>query len=266
MFYLILGDYRSGKTLRLVLEGYDDKREVWGNFDLDIKDYRKIGVMDLTDLGNNKLLLLDEMQTFLDSRSSMSHDNLFITNVLDSVDKRDVDIFGSVHLFSSVDIRFRQNVHRIIKCERIGKRKKEWGRLEDFRDFKYSTMNTYTGGINVKRLRYGKAIPYFELYKTQEKVKYPNQKDLELDLLLKHDPEKAYERLMEIAHKIIEKKPRITHPSVKVGLLQLGHTIKFESLIYSCIKDFTILKDKGGISKDTILKSNKEKLITEYPL
>jgi len=238
MFYLILGDYASGKTLRLVVEGVSDPREIWGNFDLDVENYRKIGVMDLTDLGEKKLLLLDEMQTFLESRLSMSHDNLFITNVLDSADKRGVDIYGTAHLFSSIDIRFRQNVHRIIKCERIGKKRGE--RLEDFRDFKYSTFNTYSGEIRAKRLRYNKAIPYFELYRTQERIEYPNQKDLELDLLLKHDPKKGYEGLVSIAKVLMKRTKRITHDSVKVGLLKIGHTIKFESLIYSCIKDFDL--------------------------
>lgn len=243
MFWLILGDYRSGKTLRLAIEGFSSDKEIWGNFNLDLDNYRKIGIMDLTELGDFKLLLLDEMQTFLDARVSMSHENLFITNILDSADKRDVDVFGTAHLFTSIDIRFRHNVHRIIRCERIGKRRVEWNRLEDFRDFKFSTMNTYSGGIEVKRLRYEKAIPYFDFYKTQERIQYPNQQDLELDLLLKHNPKKAYKQLKKIANEIvlkdslIRKKGSITHPSVKVGLLRLGYTVKFEDLIYSCIKD-----------------------------
>ena len=42
LLWIILGDYGSGKTLYLVLKGFGANCDVWGNFDLDVKNYSKI--------------------------------------------------------------------------------------------------------------------------------------------------------------------------------------------------------------------------------
>ena len=235
MLWIILGDYGSGKTLFLVLQGFSSKRDVWGNFYLDLDRYTQIEPMDFRNLGSRKLVLLDEMQTWLESRVSMSFLNLYVTNIIDQTDKRDVDVFGTAHLFGSVDRRFRENVHRIVRCERVGKLPLGRTRKEDFRDFRFRIMNTYTGKIIKKRLKYSKAIKYFPKYSTSEIIEYPNQKDLELDLLLKINPAEAYNRLLEIA-KDIDSNGGLTHANMELVLLQNGYSAKHGRLVYALVK------------------------------
>ena len=237
MLWIILGDYGSGKTIRLVLEGVSSDRDVYGNFTLDIDNYTRITPMDLKHINSNALVILDEMQTWLESRVSMSFLNRFITNIIDQADKKDIDYFGTAHLLSSIDVRFRDNVHRIIICERIGKEDPERTRTNDHRDFRFKTMNTFTGKVKKKRLRYKKSVKYFELYDTHEIIEYPNQNDLELDLALKQDPERAYGILFDIARDIKDKDGSdITHASIELTLLQNGYSAKHGRLVYSCLK------------------------------
>ena len=247
MLWVILGDYGSGKTIRLVLEGVSSKREVWGNFKLDIDNYTRITPMDLKDVGSNMLIILDEMQTWLESRVSMSFMNRFITNIIDQADKRGIDYFGTAHLLSSLDIRFRNNVHRIIKCERIGRSPSDRTRLNDIRDFRFKTLNTYTGRIKSKTLKYEKTIKYFELYDTHEIIEYPNQKDLELDLALRQNPVKAYDILFGIARDIRDSNGKdLTHSNIELALLKNGYSAKHGKLIHSCLKQLGKAKKKKG--------------------
>lgn len=236
MLWIILGDYGSGKTLKLVLEAFSSDCEVLGNFELDLDNYTLIEPMDLRKIGHKKLVVLDEMQTWLESRTSMSFLNRFITNIIDQTDKRDVDVFGTAHTLSSIDLRFRNNVHRIIRCDRIGKEPKNRTRKNDKRDFRYSTMNTYSGKITKKRLRYNKAKKYFPHYKTSEIIEYPNQKDLELDLLKKYDPTAFHKALMSIAQDI-KVNGGLTHATTELRLLEMGYSDKHARLIYACFNE-----------------------------
>ena len=242
MLWIILGDYGSGKTLYMVLEAVSSKKDVLGNFTIKgLKNYQKIDIMDLKDIGFGKLILLDEMQTWLESRTSMSFRNRYITNIVDESRKRGIDVFGTAHLFTSIDIRFRSNCHRIIKCSRVGQKDNSWGRDVDYRDFKYETLNTYNFKVRKKRLPYQKAEPYFKLYDTLELIKYPNQQDIEFEVR-KDDPKELYKYLNTVAKKIQKdvfknNGKMFTHSDVQMGLIKNGFSLKHERLIYSKLKE-----------------------------
>lgn len=239
MLWLLLGDYGGGKTLRLVLEAYSEPRDCYGNFTISgLDNYTKIVPADLKDIKENALVVLDEMQTWLESRVSMSFLNRFVTNIINQADKKDIDYFGSAHLFNSLDIRFRSNVHRIITCERIGREAPNRTRTNDKRDFRFKIMNTYSGKIKKKRLRYRNAIKYFDVYDTREVIDYPDEKDLFLDLMMKQDQHKAYLILKELAQRIKESDGKVkTHSDVEVRLLDMGYSAKHGRLIYSLIRE-----------------------------
>lgn len=238
MLWLLLGGYGGGKTLKLVLEAFSEPRDVYGNFSIrKLDNYTKIVPSDLKDIKENALVVLDEMQTWLEARVSMSFLNRFVTNIINQADKKDIDYFGSAHLFSSLDIRFRSNVHRIITCERIGEERPNRTRLNDKRDFRFKIMNTYNGKVKKKRLRYSNATKYFDVYDTKEIIGYPDENDLYLDLMMKQDQHKAYVILEGLAKRIKESDGKVkTHSDVEVRLLDMGYSARHGRLIYSIIK------------------------------
>lgn len=105
-----LGLPRMGKTLDMVRTSFlwhkEDKRVVRANFNLTFGE--RINIMELIDFElENCILLLDEIQTFLDSRSSGEAETILDYFFMQS-GKRDVDILWSAQLLRSVDVRLRE--------------------------------------------------------------------------------------------------------------------------------------------------------------
>lgn len=232
MLWLILGDYGSGKTLFMTRQGVISEREVLGNYTINIDNYQKIDPLDLKDIGFNRLVLLDEIYTWLESRISSSHLNLYLTSITSQSRHRTIDVMGTLHLFSSVDIRFRAMVHRIVKCSRIPSKKKpqeEW-------DFNYKIMNTYSGKTISKTLRYRNAIKYFPLYDTYELIEPIDIGTMEIELYRKY-PRRLAVKLKEIARELKRELDPITHDSVGNALLDMGYNLNWTGLVYSRIKN-----------------------------
>jgi len=247
MHWLILGDYRSGKTLRLVIEAFSEEykdREIWGNFELRHPNYRKISILDLMEDIENKLILLDEMQNWFNSHNTFSIDNEFFTDLLHDCDKANVDLFGTSHRFMSNEIDFREGCHRIIKCERITPRGNyldfsKVRRVDDIRDFKFTTFSMYDERvIGKEKMSYDIARAYFPLYNTSERVKRLDDKDRELKLLMRHKPKLGIARLRDIAREL---KPlyadgkKLTHASLIIDLGDMDYSSAFEREIYTIL-------------------------------
>ena len=237
MLWLILGDYGAGKTIFLILNGVSAERKVLGNLTFNWNNYERIDPLDLEHV-SNAVVILDEMQNWIESRISGSYQNLFITNVANQSQKRDMDIYGTIHTYTSVDYRFRRNAHRLVLAERIGREPKGNKRGEDTRDFRYTIMNTFTGELERKTLRYEDAVKYFELYDTWELIDPQNWEKMKLELLkaTKDGRKKLYkvlEGLSEMISKTLPKK--ITHASVRKEMLKYGLDLSWEDMIYSFI-------------------------------
>ena len=231
MLYAILGEFGSGKTLYEVLMACSSKRDVLGNFTLRLDNYTKIDPIDLKDLGFNKLVLLDEIYLWLESRVSSSFINRYLTYILLQCRHRTIDVYGTLQLFSSVDIRFRATVHRIVKCRRVFNGNND----SDLWDFRYDIINTYSGKIRTFILKYKDAIKYFSLYETYEIMESYDSEGLELEILKRH-PKKLYNKLKGIALRIKSNLDTITHDSVGIELLRMGYDMKYEGLVYSCLQ------------------------------
>lgn len=231
MLWLVLGDYRAGKTLRLVIEGYSeeyDNRLILTNFRLDHPNAKQIfNPLELADL-SNVLVLLDEMQNWFNSHNTFSLTNDFFTDFIHDCDKENVDVFGTSHRYMSNEVDFREGCHRIIKCERIGYRNPRITRLDDKRDFRFSVFSMESGRVIYKdKLRYKNAVKYFDVYNTSEKVKRLDYETRELALLLKYAPAKGNQKLKDVALEvkpIFESGKRLTYGTLANALGDLNYS------------------------------------------
>lgn len=245
MLWLVLGDYRTGKTVRLTVEAYSEEyknKEILTNFKLKHPNARQIfNPLDLGNL-NNVLVLLDEMQNWFNSHNTFSLTNEFFTDFVHDCDKNNVDVFGTSHRFRSNEIDFREGCHRIIKCERIGYYNPRISRLEDKRDFRYTTFSMTSGNIlYTDRLKYGNAIKYFDLYDTAERVERLDDETRELVLLLRYNPKLGNKKLRDVAKEVkptFEEGKRLTYGTLANELGDLGYS--FTDTILRRIYSFLI--------------------------
>lgn len=244
MLWLLLGDYRTGKTLRLSVEAFSEEyneRVILANFELKHPNARYI--KDPTELENlsNVLVLLDEMQNWFNSHNTYSLDNEFFTDFIHDCDKDGVDVFGTSHRFMSNEIDFREGCHRLIKCERIGYQDPRIPRLQDTRDFKYTVFSMTSGAILYRDiLKYNIAKNYFDTYDTKERIKRFNSKTRELLMLWKHNPSKALkksEKIVDILFPIFNNGVKLSYANIEIELGKLDYgendklTRKFFSLL-----------------------------------
>lgn len=234
MLIAIIGDFGSGKTLFLVLVGVSSNREIWSNFRLHLENYYQLDVMDLIDLGENKDILLDEAYTWLESRVSGSFLNRYISYILFQSRKRTIDIYTTEQLFHTIDRRFRDLVHRVVKCERVNNQnpnKDKW-------DFRFDIYDTYNEDIKSFILEYDKAKQYFPLYDTKQIIEPFNIESLEFQLR-KERPEEQYSKIKEISLKLKDSinGRKLTHSLLKIIMLKNGYKLDYESLVYAYLKN-----------------------------
>lgn len=123
-----LGEIRSGKTLGMVAETYEDIQKdptlkiysnIWLNKEY-FPHYEHISVSDLERYWESKeefqncIFLLDELHQFLDSRSFMHKGQKAITHLLGQLGKRQVTLRGTTHFLDMLDLRLRQYCERKI--------------------------------------------------------------------------------------------------------------------------------------------------------
>lgn len=234
MLNAIVGDLGTGKTLFMTLIAVSSKREVVSNFRLDLPNYSHLDVVDLLDLGTNKDVLIDEAYTWLESRVSSSFLNRYLSYIMFQSRKRTIDIYTTEQLFGTIDVRFRDLVHKIVKCTRLG-----IGKNKEIYDFKYEILDVYSDTVEMFVLTYKDALKYFPIFDTLEIVEPYNKESMEIEIL-KERPQKLFERIESIALNLKKELKNITHASVKVALLKRGYNLNYESLVYACLKDLEI--------------------------
>ena len=127
-------------------------------------------------------------------------------------------------MFSSIDIRLREQSDIVVECKRIND-----GFQYTFRDSRNRKISTFI-------LPFNKAKKYFPIYDTYEIVE-PNHKEaLEYNLLLQY-PSRLLEKVKEIAEAIKDKIKKITHDSIKATLLLNGYNTSYEKYIYLYLKE-----------------------------
>ncbi len=223
MLISILGAFGSGKTLLLCIFAVMSTREVHSNFVLNMAKYRELTTLSLMDLKDNIEVFIDEGYTWLESRISSSNLNRYLSYIILQSRKRTIDIYITAQLFSTIDLRFRENSDVIIKC------------LRKTSGFKYSFLNIRNRTIKSYFLSFKDAEEYYKLYDTYEIIEPHDKKALEFSLLL-DNPIELDKRVIEISNNISSNLKKITHDSINRALINNKYNIKFEKYVYMYLK------------------------------
>lgn len=174
MIVLYVGRRGSGKTTTMVKDAYQFKTrgyDIYTNMnsltfsDVVLHDDEILSLLDRED--SNYVLVLDEIQTFINSRRSARKQNVEFTYFIQQIRKRGVVILACTQFSRRVDIAFREHLDIIVFPEF----KHEYGvvraRYED---------NTFLEGFDYKtnRLPYREIVydpsPVFALFDTNEVI------------------------------------------------------------------------------------------------
>lgn len=226
MLILVIGARGSGKTLFTTYIASKSKREIYANYRLFLDKYKPLEIIDLLELPNDVDVIIDEGYTWLESRISGSHLNRYLSYIVFQIRKRLIDVYVTAQMFSSIDVRFREQADIIIKCERIGE------------DFYYELFWLDTDVIKKFLFPFEIAKEYFGLYDTFEIIE-PYTKEILERKILDNIPENRYKKIEEIAKAIKNDfdGEEITHPKVKLVMLKRGFELSEESLVYVYLKN-----------------------------
>ncbi len=224
MLVSIVGNRGSGKTLLLTIIGCKTKRLIYSNYKIKIKNYNPLEVIDLLTLKDNVEVFIDEGYSWLESRTSSKVLNRYLSYIILQSRKRTIDIYITAQMFSSVDIRFRQQSDVIVHCKRI-------------KDIFYYTFYDLSKPNTSKRfiLPFNKAKKYFKLYNTYEIIDSYEKEALEFSLISKN-PKKLLKKVKEVVDIIKPQLSVITHDSIKTALLLNGIEMSYEKYIYIFMK------------------------------
>lgn len=159
---LIYGKLGSAKTTLLTIIGYFSKKLVVSNYKLKYpnKSYEEFDIVKfLKQQYSNRTILMDEAYVYLESRLSGRHKNLLSSYVLFQSRKKDVDMYLTVQLTKTIDIRFREMVDFIIKCN---------GKKNNAYEFVFYRVSD--GKITVKYITEKKIKQFFKFFDTNEVI------------------------------------------------------------------------------------------------
>ena len=229
----LLGNNGTGKTFLLSYFSTFFNKNVYSNFKLDINNYIPLEIHDLIEMDNFQEgnIFLDEAYTWIESRTSGNVMNLLTSYLIFQKRKRNLDIYLTAQLFSSVDKRARELSNIIITC---------LPRYNDTDDFNYTYFDLDINRHFSFTIPYYIAKEYFYIFDTNEIIELPNKSKFGYDVL-KNNKRKLLERSMEIAYIINPELTKLTHNKISYLLLQNNFDDRFEKTIYLYLKE-------GGIS------------------
>lgn len=233
MLISVIGLVGSGKTLFLVIMAYIlnffDNRKILSNFFLKTDNYEYLNLDDfIENERDNIIVFLDEAYTYLESRISMSNLNKAMSYMIFQSRKRDLDIYLTAQMFSSIDVRFREQTDVLVKCKRIIN--------EEFNGFKYIIINIANNKYKTLLLPMNQAKTYFHLYNTYEIIPPYQKEKLVLEILKNINPDKYFKKIEEIGNILKPKFKKITHESVKTLLLKNKYYTSIEKDVYNYLK------------------------------
>lgn len=121
MIILYKGRRGSGKTLTMVKDAiqlYNKGWTIYSNFSIGIP-YKKISNDDIISIADNKsindcVLLIDEIQTIIDSRRSMKKGNLNFSYFIQQIRKRGIILLCTTQFTKTTDLRLREHVDIVV--------------------------------------------------------------------------------------------------------------------------------------------------------
>lgn len=115
MIVLYTGRRGCGKTLSMIKDAYklhEEGLKIYGNIETSFSEYVESDFMlnihktDLTDI----VLLIDEIQTLIDSRRSARKGNVDFSYFIQQIRKRRIIILCTTQFTGTIDLRLRQHV------------------------------------------------------------------------------------------------------------------------------------------------------------
>lgn len=115
MIILVCGLLGSGKTLLLTyFASLEKKTNIYANFNIKVPNFKRVSPSELENIIAG-LLLIDEAYSWLESRTSGSIENRYLTNRVGfNSRKRELTVVVSAQILSSIDVRFRKLAEYII--------------------------------------------------------------------------------------------------------------------------------------------------------
>lgn len=233
MLMAIIGGMGEGKNVLMVYLATKSKREVYSNFKIHIPNYKPLKITDLLDLKNNIDVFIDEGYTWLESRTSGSVLNRYLSYIVLQARKRLIDIIISAQMFSSLDVRFREQCDVVVKCQKIKKGKVIKG-------FKYSFLFVEKNKVRTYFLKYKDAKKLFDIYDTYEIIESHVKDALILKLKETESPEEFWDEIVNISKAIKKDVKKLTHPRVLNALAKNGFQSTYESQVYAYLQDLNI--------------------------
>ena len=261
MIILIDGDNNSGKTILLVEVAQEIKRPIWSNFHLWDDMEKQILHPFYEELTEDKIIFLeddfdyekypkglvmfiDEAYSYFESRMSNQSSSTYLSHKVNyQWRKRKLDSYLTFQDFSSVDKRFRDPLRWdiYILCE--------YREPDSQDDFIYHYYRNKKGRDKGKFLFYTRKVPYrymtqfFNKYDTNEIVENPNIARLEYNMcmdnpkLMKNILNRYYDKLLPKMDKFFYNGVKFNHENVQLFLIANNIYPKFESKIYTMLKN-----------------------------
>lgn len=157
------GGVGTGKTLLLTLfaKMCEGKMPIYANFTLKVKGAKLITINDLEGI-NSGLLLIDEAYAWLESRTSTSRLNQYMSRIIFQSRKRRLHMFAAEQIRSSIDLRFRDmSALTILALDK----NQDMDNNDDSLSFDYVYQRNYRlGNIHIPMKLARKLYPLYDTY------------------------------------------------------------------------------------------------------
>lgn len=241
MLVLIHGRIGSGKTLFLIYLATKLKRDIYSNFKIDLKHFKRFILSEIKKIPKNVNIFLDEGYILSESRRSSSTMNIIMSYVYNQSRKTLRNIFLTTQLYSAIDKRFRLQATLLIECEKINGH------------FFYTITNRSTGMSKIMTLSEKDAQKLFPLYDTYEVIDSIDDIDMDFELA-KKDSNILLSRARDYGNLIDDEYLEFTHEGVRQALFFKRISMKYEPYVYLYIKK----KRKAKLVREVIkIESNQ---------
>jgi hypothetical protein len=199
---------------------------IYSNFKLKLPNYHPLELDMLLSFQNEQcLILIDEAYVWMESRTSGSDINRYVSYVIFQSRKRLIDIMVTVQLNSSLDLRFKELCDAQIVCKKAREGEGFYYYIK-----KGEKMKSFV-------LPMTEAQKLYKLYDTTEIILPPNIENLKNEIE-EMNPEKLNKKVNDAIKQILSEFPeltkkRITHIDVKDVLLQLNLSPSIEPYVYA---------------------------------